>query len=99
VREKGNQILQTVDALYLAMCKKKSNSLHADLQKSSLARAHVLDRELAAQLDAGLRAAPSRRRLLHRIFDAVVQLFALQHPTNSQGQISYFRFNFKNAPF
>lgn len=66
------------------MCKKKSNSLHADLQKSSLARAHVLDRELAAQLNSRLRAAPSRSRLLHSIFDAVVQLFALKNPSSSK---------------
>ena len=63
---------------YLAICEEETHALHANLKKTTLAGAHVLDRKLAAELDAHVCPTAAGRCLFHRVLYAVVQILALK---------------------
>lgn len=63
---------------YLAVREEETDALHADLQEPALARSHILHREFTAELVAHVRASPARRRLLHRVLNAVVHVLTLE---------------------
>lgn len=63
---------------YLAIREEETDALHADLQKSALARSHILHWKLAAELVAHVRASSASCCLLHCILNTVVHVLALE---------------------
>jgi len=63
---------------YLAVCEEETDALHANLQKPTLARSHILHRKLAAELMTHVRASPASCCLLHGVLNAVVHVLTLQ---------------------
>lgn len=64
---------------HLAIGEEQPHPLHADLEQPSLPRREILNRELSSELHPCKSTLSSCSRPLHRLFDAVVQILALEN--------------------
>ena len=73
-----NKAWQQQHFTYFSICKQDFDSVDADSEESSFARDNVLDWKLSSHVHlTQVVVLRLGRRVLHRCFDAVVQVFAL----------------------